>query len=291
MPAHAGFVARLRRRWEIWWGHPFRWGSWRSYGDAVHRLRERYTLRRAEDPDAAWRCCAHWQRSLVSKWNGREFARKHGARVPDLYWIGRRPSRIPFDALPARFVIRPVGGSFRMGIHVVVDGRELLRRDKASTTDLRARLRRGSGRLPLTPLIVEQFVARGEGDDRLPLEYKFHTFAGAVAAIQAVERTDTDTACMRYYTPRWEPFEDVMDTARPPSDLRDPPGCLPEMLDLARRLGKEIGTYMRIDFFATDRGCVFNEFASTPSIREPKFTPFCDDLFGTFWREKCPDAS
>lgn len=286
-----GFVARLLRRRELWWGNPFRWGSWRSYPDALHRLRERHTFRRAEDPDARWRCCPFWQRSLVNKWNGREFARKHGARVPDLYWFGRRPSRIPFDALPSRFVIRPIRGAIRKGIHAVVDGRELLRREPASVPELRRRLMRERGRFPLTPMIVEQFVATREGDDRLPVEYKLHMFGGAAAAIQVVERTDTDTATMRYYRPDWAPFEDVMDHARPQGEVHAPPACLPEMLDAAARLGRAIGTYMRIDFFGTDRGSVFNEFASTPSIGKPQFTPFCDAFLGRLWQERCPGAS
>jgi hypothetical protein len=252
---------------------------------------ERFTFRRAEDPDAAWHCCEYWQRSLVNKWNGREFARRHGARVPELYWFGRRPLAIPFPRLPSRFVVRPVWGALRRGIHVVADGRELLRGDPASAPDLRARLVRERGRFPLTPLIVEQFVTSREGEARLPLEYKFHMFADTPAAIQAIERRDIDTATVRYYTPAWEPFEDVMDTVRPLGEVREPPACLAEMRDLAIRLGRAIGTYMRIDFFGTDRGAVFNEFSSTPSVKEPKFTPFCDQLFGAFWRDRLGDAS
>lgn len=289
--ADSGFLQRLRWRWELWWGHPFRWDKWRSYRNAPHRLLERHTFRRAEDPDPAWRCCQFWQRSLVNKWNGREYARKHGARLPELYWHGRRPSRIPFDSLPPRFVIRPVWGAIRKGIHAVADGKELLRGASASAAELRRRLLEERGRFPLTPLLIEQFVTTGEGECRLPLEYKVHAFGDTVAAIQVIERTNTDNARMRYYTPAWETFAEVMDTARPLAEVRDPPPWLPEMLDLAVRLGRTLGTYMRIDFFGTDRGCVFNEFASTPGVGKPGFSPFCDALFGAFWREKFPHAS
>jgi hypothetical protein len=35
------------------------------------------------------------------------------------------------------------------------------------------------------------------------------------------------------------------------------------MLEPAARLGAAIGPYMRVDFFASDVGCVFNEFDRT----------------------------
>jgi hypothetical protein len=51
-----------------------------------------------------------------------------------------------------------------------------------------------------------------------------------------------------------------------------------------------LGSIVRIDFFATGRGCVFNEFSSTPWNGEG-FTAFCDDLFGGLWAGKFPSAT
>jgi len=55
-----------------------------------------------------------------------------------------------------------------------------------------------------------------------------------------------------------------MDVGLPEAEVRDPPACLAEILRHAAVLGTRLGTYVRIDFFATDRGCVFNEFSSMP---------------------------
>jgi hypothetical protein len=54
-------------------------------------------------------------------------------------------------------------------------------------------------------------------------------------------------------------------------------------------MGAELGTYMRIDFFATDGGCVFNEFSSAPG-RGEGYTPYCNGVFGALWAERFPDA-
>jgi len=34
-------------------------------------------------------------------------ARLGPGTLPKLYWLGRRPGEIPFDALPDRFVVKP----------------------------------------------------------------------------------------------------------------------------------------------------------------------------------------
>ena len=73
-------------------------------------------------------------------------------------------------------------------------------------------------------------------------------------------------------------------------EIKEAPACLGRMLELAGRMGAELGTYMRIDFFVTDGGCVFNEFSSVP-LRGRYFTPYCDRVFGALWAERFPDAT
>ena len=194
------------------------------------------------------------------------------------------------NALPSRFVLRSVWGASRRGVYVVADGRDLLRDQPFSVTDLRRGIRR-AGRLAWTvPILAEEFVRSEDGQFRLPAEYKCHTFGDTVAAVEMIERAGAKEARHRYYTSDWRAFSDPMNTILPPLELRDPPEHLQEMLGLAARLGAAIGTYMRIDFFATDRGVVFNEFASTPANGHA-FTPFCDDLFGGLWEARCPHAT
>lgn len=283
------FAQRINERLRLWWGQPPGRREWLRR-HSVHQLRERYVLRRRDDPDDAWRCCAFWQRTLINKWNSREFVAKHGGHVPALYWCAHLPSRARLGALPSHFAIRPVWGTSRQCVYVVAEGRDLLRGEPFSAAVLWRSILR-SGRLAWTlPILAEEFVTSEDGRYRLPVEYKCHTFGDTVAAVEMIERTGASTARHRYYASDWQAMPDPMNTILPQAGLTDPPRCLDEMIDLARRLGSAVGTYVRVDFFATDRGCVFNEFASTPANGRG-FTAFCDDLFGGLWEEKFPRAT
>lgn len=292
-PPPRGFSRRLRRRHELWWGRPRGLSDWRRAPDVLHRLAERRRFRSRNDPDEAWHCCEYWQRTLINKWNSREFVARHGVPQPELYWCGRSLWKLPVRSLPARFVVRPVFGRKRRGVYVVANGRELLRKESLGAEALRRRLVREHGLLLLEPILVEGFAAPEDGGDRLPTECKVHVFGDVVAAIEMLERTSIRPGAtrVRFFTSEWEPFRDPMLTTSPLAEVRDAPRGLDEMLACALRLGAAFGTYVRIDFFATDRGCLFNEFSSTPAYRSLGYTPYCDELFESLWREKFPDAT
>ena len=289
MTAPLTFSARLALRNELWWTPP-RWRGKRSWLDALHRVREWQAFRTRDDPHAAWRCCPYWPRLLVNKWNGREFASKYGCDVPALYWRGSSAASVPLESMPSHFVLRPVFGANLSGVRLVADGRELIWGEPATAADLRsklprARLRRG------VPILIEEFVRSEGGEYRLPLELKCHTFGDTVAAVEVIDRLRVNRARHRYYTPAWEPIADPMHTGLKQDDvIRPAPRHLDRLLSLAAALGAAIGTYIRIDFFAADRGFVFNEFSTFP-FSGTNYTPYCDELFGSLWAEKFPDAT
>src|SRR5215212_1161545 len=130
------FSRRLASRRRLWWARP-RPSQPRAIPELLHRLRERRTFRSRDDPLEAWLCCGFWPRTLVNKWNGREFAARHGCALPALYWWGSNPARAPIESLPSRFVVRPVFGTDRRGVLVVAEGRELLRDQPLSPSDVR----------------------------------------------------------------------------------------------------------------------------------------------------------
>jgi hypothetical protein len=275
----ATFSQRIERRCRLWWDPPRPGG--RSFRDAAHRLRERAAVRTRDDPDEVWRCCESWPRVLVHKWNGREFAARHGAVLPELYGRAGRLGPLSLEGLPADFVVRPVRGAERRGVLVVADGRDLLRGGPVDAASLR-RPRR-------SPVVLEERVTREDGSAGLPLEVKCHVFGGTLGAIELLERVGTVAVTRRYYTPDWEAFPEQIDAIVPEPELRDPPEGTAEMVAAAESAGRALGTYVRMDFFATAGGCVFNEFSTVPRLGRD-FSDYGDVHFGALWAEHCGDA-
>jgi len=135
------FSERIRTRQRVWWGSPNRWHNPESYRRLFHRLKEHLVLRDKDDPEDQWRCCEFWQRTLINKWNAREFAQRYGCRVPTLYWFGRHAGALPLDSLPTHFVIRQVWGSARKGVYVFAHDRELLRERTFTKYELKTAMR------------------------------------------------------------------------------------------------------------------------------------------------------
>jgi hypothetical protein len=283
------FSERIQTRQRVWWAKPNKWRNRESYRHLFHRFKDTHRLRSKDDPEHQWHCCELWQRSLSNKWNAREFAQRYGCRVPALYWYGRRTGALPLDSLPTHFVIRPIWGAAGKGTYVLAHGRDLRHERVYSKDQLMAELRRQRGWVSRFPILVEEFVKTETGEHALPIEYKCYTFGATIGAIQVVQRIGRQ-AWHRFYTPSWDPFEDKMGTDNPPAEYCDPPRCLEEILACARRLGGAYGTFVRVDCYATDRGCVFGEFSSTP-MNGRGFTAFADKYFGDLWNATFPDRT
>lgn len=282
------FSERIEKRWALWWGPPHMRGLY-AYRALMHRLKERYTVRDRNDGEPQWQCCELWRRTLIYKRNARAFAQKHGCRVPTLYWFGRKVSSLPFASLPDYYVMKPNLGFSRNGVYVMAGGRELLSQGAYTEKQLKDQLWQLTGGIFGLPILVEEFVTTEDGEYQLPVEYKCHVFGETVGAIQVIQRSgDPQHTRQRFYTAQWKLFEDQMWPNLPPGTYIDPPQCLEEMLTLAKKLGKAYGAYVRVDFYASEKGCVFGEFSSTPA-RGRGFTTYADDYFGTLWQENLAD--
>jgi hypothetical protein len=291
MDAPPTYSERLARRRQLWWGRPRQWGKLAAYRDAWHRWNEWHGVRARTDPETLWQCCPYWQRSLLNKTNGREFAARYGVPLPRLYWRGRVLQRVPLEGLPRDFVIRPTRGASRRGVYVIDDGHEILRCRPAPPAAIRHWIRHPRALPWLLPILIEERIRPPDHSHRLPTEFKCHTFAGTVAAVQMVERHDIhkDGVRQRCYTPGWEPFADPISTVVPLADVIAPPPGLEQIVRHAETLGAALGTYMRIDFFLGAQGWVFNEFSSMP-VNGHRSTPYGDAFFGALWAERCPDG-
>ena len=283
------FSERIARRHRLWWGPPWP-GRGRGVRDALHRLRERRAFRDRGDPRSSWHCCERWPRTLLNKWNGREFAARHGVEVAEVYWRGSDPGPEVMSGLPADFVVRPVFGANKEGVAVVADSRELLHPRSISAEEALDLPPRGGRLRRPRPVLLEERIWSPWGRAALPLEYKVHVFGGHIGPIERLARTSADDRVHRYYLSDWEPLEDPINTFVPPDPAaHDPPEWLDVMLGQASAIGAELGTFMRIDFFAGERGPVFNEFSSTP-LAGGHYTPVAEAMLGGLWAEHCPSA-
>jgi hypothetical protein len=261
------FSERLFHRQEHWWGRP-------RLREVPHRWRESRARRSRDDPDEVWRCCDRWQRTVANKYNGREFAARHGVDVPELYWSGGPVQRAPLHSLPASYVIRPEWGGGKRGVVVVADGEEVLR-----GPPLRGRV------------LVGECLRTEDGRPGLPLEFKCYVFGGRLAAIRRVRRAAAKEGLARYYSRDWEPFADPMDHNLPQDpETHDAPPDLAVLVAAAERIGAALGTFMRVDFFLTDRGWVHNEFGAFPN-QGLLFTPYAEEYLGRQWEELIPEAT
>ncbi|HEY2386770.1 MAG TPA: ATP-grasp fold amidoligase family protein [Candidatus Binatia bacterium] len=246
--------------------------------------------RRHTDPDDRWHCCEFWQRSLANKWNAREFARKHGCRVPEMYWCGRRVGRIPFDDLPSTYVLKSAFGKSGDRVYVMRDGTDVLHQRTFTATGLRAHLRGSFAQVPLVPILIEEFMGE-ESSAALATDYKVHVFGDVVGAIEVVHKLSAKSETSTFYTPTWGAFDYPFTApAYPAGSYEPPPPCLDEMLRHARALGVAYGTFVRADFYATRRGCVFGEFSTTPNSGND-FSDEANRYLGALWQRHFPDAT
>lgn len=276
------FSDRLRRRNQLWWD-----AGRKVPNMSVHRFLDRVRLRSRHAPVDEWRCCRHWQRSLLNKWNSREFAALHGVRVPDLYWHGRDALQLPINDLPEHFVLRPAWGERTKGTFVVsgntdlVSGRTFRDRD-----ELRSAVIAGRGRFGLFPLLAEEFMTTPEGNYEAGLEYKFHMFGEHAGPIMTFIRRG-ETKWLRHYTPDWQVIDEVFHTSCPLDEPSPRPEQLEEMKSIAARLGAAFGTFVRVDLYLTSRGVFFGEYSSVPGGYKD-YTPFADDYLGRLWEKFIP---
>jgi hypothetical protein len=171
----------------------------------------------------------------------------------------------------------------------VYDGeRELLDNVLIPRSRFREHARSLSGTSASGLRLVEEFVRSEDGGYRLPTEYKFHTFGDTIAAIEISERIHRGRRATAQLNPEWKLLPTPIHTKGLPAGAVAPPRCAEEMAACVKRLGRAFGTYVRVDYYASDQGPVFSEFSSMP-MNGLYFTPFADEHLGRLWDAVCPD--
>lgn len=207
--------------------------------------------------------------------------------VIPLLWRGDNPDEIPFDALPAKFVIKATHGS---GYNIIVHDKNQADREKIRTqlkawlrenycTDRFAGMEWGYRNIRPT-VLVEKFL---ESDNGVPADYKFLCFSGRAEFVQVDHGRFTESHYQTYLDRDFNPLGfDWGETASPTRP--DCPENYPEMRDLAERLAQGFD-FMRVDLYSVAGRIYVGELTCYPAAGSVRITPKrYDYLLGEKWR-------
>lgn len=236
-----------------------------------------------------------WQDAVGDKLGGYLFARKMGIRAPRIdFCTGNGPQALEeYKPSPNNgFVVKNLYGHSSKNVYVMETGFGGINRitqKKMTLQDIQRHLKHVNA----TDIYIEELIQSGRDDGTVPDDYKFYTFNGQVANIRVVRNRGTERNCMAFYDENWNRHDEfgcfryaynkpkgnkmdpstgcypitvgaANDTRRFCSDI-PPPKSFPKMLEMAKRLSKRIGVFMRIDLFEDADG----------EVVLGEYTPFC----------------
>ena len=226
-----------------------------------------------------------------------------GASVlTDIYAVTSEPETLVRAELPREFVVKPTHGSGgcvvvadfappEMGLPESTAGwvRAMVRPDGLKWERLIGlcrdwlSLRYGGWEewayrnVPPRILVEELLV----DDGGVPFDYKFFVFHGHARMIQ-VDLSRFGEHARNLYTPDWERL-DVEYGKYPGGVDVERPGSLPEMLEIAARLGAEMD-FVRVDLYGLGARVVFGELTNYPMKGSARFSPpEFDRQLGEWW--------
>ena len=196
-----------------------------------------------------------------------------------LLWHGDNPHAIPFDRLPAEYVIKP---SHAAGQVIIVKGQadrdEIIRTVSGWLANDYYWHGRESQYYRIPPrILIEEYLTNEDGSP--PFDYKVYCFNGTPEQIMV--RNHTHDICP-FFDTTWDflDFSDEIGAVRP---WVPKPVNLAEMLTLAAKLSVGFG-YVRLDFYNVKGRVYFGEFTFTPAAGIITYDPECWDLkLGEKW--------
>ena len=232
-----------------------------------------------------------WQKKLSPKIAGRDYVNELGLKVPELYWKGDDLASIPsFERLPNQFVLKPEKGWSSNNVYCMKNGEDILTHTPHDRNSLILALSNDKFVSENKPTIMIEELLEPEikqRNDGLPRDFKFYCFGDEIAMIHvALRKSEVNKGENehQYYTPDFKLFSQRIMEKRDQGRTPIPrPDCWDEMVNAVRTIGRELGIYMRIDMYATNRGAVFGEFTPTPHGGNG-YSDFADRYLGSFWK-------
>ncbi len=199
---------------------------------------------------------------LADKYTARDHvAKKIGQEhLVRLFWHGTDPDAIPFDALPAEYVVKTNHGSARV---IVVKGKA----DRKGIIEKLSEWLKSNyywaGRehqyYDIKPrIMIEEYLKNEDGSG--PLDYRFWCFEGVPEVIQVDNRAHDINP---FFDTKWN----LLDLHYRPGVARPAvpkPANLDQMLSMASKLSMGFG-FVRVDLYSVKEKTYFGEYTFTPA--------------------------
>ena len=264
-------------------------------GRDVERPSYRYKLHESKRRKVLLDGEGHRQRvwAFNSKAAGLRLASDLGVATPELIADPLPLDEIDWEALPERFVLKPLEGAASRAIF-------LLRRTSTGYRDLMdaqdksrdevigvARQLVDDGLVSARFCIEELLAPRAELLDRIAQPDDFKVFCFWDRPLVVMQRrlgghADASRWRFKFWTADWEHLGPVKYPDRYDPTLELPAGA-EEIIEVTSRIGRHLAIpFVRLDVYDTDRGVVFGEVTPHPGPPE-RWDPVVDEIFGRHW--------
>ena len=213
-----------------------------------------------------------------------------GCPTARLYKVFETPDELDLSFLPSSFVIKLTFQSRGRGVVLIKDGVDLRTQQPLDIEEIKQYLK-----LHLLPsgtsvthqkVMVEELLEAEIADSPL-LDVKLFYFSGELLFLQIVDsstRPENRVYPRFHYSPMWKRLS--IHTQEAPLDQHvQKPQCLPDIIQWGNRIATTFfpNTFIRLDFYPTNKGVVFGETTLTPHF---ECTPSTDLWLGKILNEK-----
>ena len=226
-----------------------------------------------------------WQKHLSEKIRGEEFVLERNIPIVPKIFITESYDDPRFQELPNSYVIKTSVGYSANQVFPVKDGKNVFTEEDISVNEILDKLQTDSFVQNQNHKIIVEELVEDEFGYKIPLDYKFYMFGDKIATILVIDRPSKNKKeqVQCFYDENWNKISiDIRPTLRE-EDKFHKPKFFKEMSAAARKLGNDLGIFMRIDFYTTKDGFYFGEFTPTPDGGKG-FSQEGNRYLGTFWK-------
>lgn len=132
-------------------------------------------------------------------------------------------------------------------------------------------------------VFAEEFLTGPDGGR--PLDYRFYVFHGTCEVVLVISGIETDSITADFFLPDWTHLQATRGDLPNSESVPGRPEHLPEMLEMAGRLGRETD-FLRVDLILTGGRILVGELTNYPNAgRMPASPPEFDRWLGSLWHQ------